>query len=821
MIQEQFIEDLPVFKICDKVNGALAERGRIVVTAPPGSGKSTLLPLTILEHFSSDASTRKTDFGKIIMLEPRRAAARQIAMRMAQILGETVGKTVGYRMRFESKVSDMTRIEVVTEGIMERMLIDDPTLAGTSVVIFDEFHERSLTSDLCLALTLEAQNIIRPDLRIVLMSATIDTDFICNKLDALPIKAEGSMFPVKIVNGESFDIRECAEAVASSIRVACREQTGNILAFLPGQWEIARCAEILADSLHDALILPLHGMLSSSEQYRAIEYNPQDRRKIILSTPIAETSLTIEGIRTVVDSGLYRAVRFDSSTGLSRLETVRISLDMARQRAGRAGRLSEGVCYRLWSRADEYRMAENRKPEIEEADLSPTLLDIAAWGCGKPEELPWLTPPTSGHIAEARRLLTMLGAIDENGKITPHGRSMASMPCHPRIAHMLLRATDSRMRSLAADIAAILEEKDPISDGTDADINTRIDLLRQKRTSGPKGPWNRICRISEQYRRMIRCQEDNSPVNPVDSGLLIAAAYPERVAMRLRDNIYRLPSGENIRLDERDNLMANDFLSVATLGKRIFLASPVNTSTLEDMATPFRNISWNSREGRLLTRNDQRVGVLVISSRPLNEISREEIVSAIAQAAPKDGLSMFDFNDDVSRMQRRIEIVSEWHPELNLPDISTSAILSSASEWLPLHIGSATTVQELHKIDLCIVIGTTVGYDMMARIDRIAPSHIRLPGGRNVRIDYRSGTSIPVVSARLQDCFGLMDTPRLDEGRRPVLMELLSPGFKPVQLTTDLRGFWTKTYFEVRKELRRRYPKHRWPDDPLNIGALK
>lgn len=800
---------LPVSAIAAEVNASLKVTPRLVVTAPPGSGKSTLLPLTILEDLP---------LGKIVMLEPRRAAARQIAMRMAQMLGEKPGETVGYRMRFESKVSAATRIEVVTEGVMERMLIDDPTLDGVAVVIFDEFHERSLTADLTLALTREAQNVLRPDLGIVVMSATMDADTLCRALDAPLIEAQGKLYDVSVVNGDDADISDCVPAVVSVVRKAYREQPGNILVFLPGAGEIAACADALVD-LPDAVVMPLHGMLPPAEQYRAIEYNPQGKRKIVLATPIAETSLTIEGIRTVVDSGLCRAVRYDPSTGLSRLVTERISLDMARQRTGRAGRLSEGVCYRLWTKAAEHRMRETRVPEITDADLGSMMVALAAWGGGEPEELPWLTPPAPGHIAEGRRLLTLLGALDKQGRITARGRKMASLPCHPRIANMLVQASTVGLGALAADIAAILEEKDPIGDENDADIGTRIDLLREQRAfKGLRDKrFSRIARIAAEYRRMMRCDEDNSTAAADNIGALIAYAYPERIAMRQSDGVYRLPSGENVHLNESDNLSVCEFLAVASLGRRIFLASPVSRDVLMDLAQPHENISWNSREGRLVARNEMRIGVLVIASRPLDNPSSDVLAQTLCRAAAKEGRSMFDFNEDVTRLQQRIATVAEWHPELDLPVVTTEHLLNTASEWLPMYMGRATTVQELRKIDICEVIKGVVGYELMQRVDSIAPTHLRLPGGRTARIDYRTGNPVPVVSARLQDCLGLLDTPRLDGGTRPVLMELLSPGFKPVQLTQDLRGFWSNTYFEVRKELKRRYPKHRWPDDPFNL----
>lgn len=806
----EYKEKLPVVAVGDDIVKSLKDNNRLIVTAPPGSGKSTLIPLLIAEAFEE---------GKIIMLEPRRAAARQIAMRMTAMTGQNIGESIGYRMRFESNVSADTRIEVVTEGIMERILIDNPTLDGVAAVIFDEFHERSLTADLTLAMTLEAQNQLRPDLRVVLMSATIETDALSNLLNAPVIGAEGKMFDVSVINGEDFDPRDCVPAIVSAVRRAYREQEGNILAFLPGQGEIVASLRELERHIPEAIILPLYGMLTSAEQYRALEYNPAGQRKIVLATPIAETSLTIEGVSAVVDSGLYRTVRYDPSTGLGRMETAGISLDMARQRSGRAGRLSNGVCYRLWSKAAELRMKPNRTPEILTSDLSGMLLDIAAWNGIYSDNLPWIDTPPAAHIAEAHRLLRTLGAIDSTGAITPRGRRMAAIPSHPRISSMLVNAGVDKRKALAADLAALLEVKDPMQNDTDADINTRIEELRHRRSLRNAGGWKQIMRIAAQYRRMLRCSEDNSPVDQYDTGALLAMAYPERVAMRLHDNVYRLPGGENVTLNEQDNLTACDFIAVAAMGQRVFLASPLSGETLAEMSVEYDNISWNSREGRLVARRELRVGVLVIGSKAINSPDHDRVVQVIANAAVKDGLSTFDFNDAASGLQRRIATVAAWHPEMGLPDVSTERLLATAPEWLPLYIGGATTRQELSKIDLCEVIRGIVGYELMQEIDRLAPSHIRLPGGRCVRIDYRAASSAPVVSARISDCLGLCETPRIDGGRRPVLMELLSPGFKPVQLTADLHSFWTTTYFEIRKELRRRYPKHRWPDNPLDCQA--
>lgn len=803
---QSYIEQLPVGKVVGKIDTALRTGSRLVVTAPPGSGKSTLLPLTI---------ARTLGDGKVVVLEPRRAAARQIALRMAYMIGEKPGETVGYRMRFEAKVSAATRVEVVTEGIMERLLIDDPTLDGVAAVIFDEFHERSLTADLSLALTLEAQNVLRPDLKLVLMSATMDSRKLCDVLGAPLIETTGKIHDVEIRYGDDIDSRDCVPAVASAVLKAYREQRGNMLAFLPGQGEILKCRRMLADALPEAEVVPLYGMLSQSEQLRAIEYNPQGKRKIVLATPVAETSLTIGGVRTVVDSGLYRAVKYNPATALGQLVTERISLDMARQRTGRAGRLSEGVCYRLWTRGTEHRMKENRTPEITEADLSSMLLAVVAWGGARVEDLPWVTPPAIGHVEEARRLLTLLGAIDADGCITRHGRAMAALPCHPRIANMLVTASDERLKALACDIAALLEEKDPDCDESNADINRRIDRLR----GNARGGYDRVRMVAQQYRQMVRCKADHSPADPYDTGMLIASAYPERVAVQLSNGCYRLATGQNVNLDSHDDLNAAEYLAVASLGRRIYLCSPIRKETLVKMATMRRRVDWDSREGRIVARKELKIGVLLIDCQPLGNVDRGEINKAICAAALKEGLSMFDFNEKVASLQRRIATVAAWHPELTFPDVTTTGLLAAVESWLPLYADKAVSVQELKKIDICQVISGLVGYENMVELDRIAPDHLRLPGGRTVRIDYRQGCESPVVSARLQDCLGMCDTPKLDGGKRPVLMELLSPGFKPVQLTSDLRGFWTTTYFEVRKELRRRYPKHRWPDNPLDYSA--
>lgn len=808
-----YIHQFPVGEVAADVIRSLAATPRIIVTAPPGAGKSTLLPLLLLQSMPE---------GKILMLEPRRIAARQIAERMASMIGEAVGKTVGYRMRFETKVSATTRIEVLTEGIMTRMLVDDPTLDGVGMVIFDEFHERSLTSDTALALVRESQQIIRPDLLMVIMSATIDASALCQALDAPLIESQGRMHEVTIHHLEEADQRNCADITASAIKKAHKEEQGDILAFLPGKGEIMRCCELLGESLGSTHIYPLYGLLSSEEQRKAIMPSRPGERKVVLATPIAETSLTIEGVKTVIDSGLCKTLVYDPRNGMSHLETVRISLDMAKQRSGRAGRTTDGTCYRLWSKATELRMDDCRQPEIEQADLSSTLLDIAAWGEDDIMDMPWLTPPPSSHAMQARQLLTNLGALDHDGHITPHGRQLALLPCHPRIAQMLIMAEDNKTKALAADIAALLEEKDILTDDSDADINTRIELLRNARRKKQTGRWKRIADIAEQYRRLAKMQEDNTPPAHYATGCLIASAYPERVAQQTEDGKYKLASGDIVTLSDDDALKTCPLLAVASVASRIFLASPLKKEDIEHMSTWQDNVSWDSKQGRAIAISQQRLGSLILATRPIQTPdSQTAITEAICQAAMKEGLSMFDFNDDVLRMQRRIAAVAAWHPDLSIPDISTPPLLSRAAEWLPLYIGKATTTAELKKINLCSVIWGLLSYDQQVTIDRMAPTHIQVPTGSRIRINYRTGAESPILSVRLQECFGLTATPTVDEGHRPVLMELLSPGFKPVQLTQDLASFWQTAYFEVRKELRRRYPKHYWPENPLEAEAVR
>lgn len=832
--------NLPASHIAEDVNQALRENSSVVITAPPGAGKSTLIPLTIA---TSDQSS-----GKILMLEPRRLAARQIAERMASILEEPVGKSVGYRVRFDNKVTQDTRIEVLTEGILTRMLINDPTLEGVDVVIFDEFHERSLNSDLALALVREAQSVLRPDLKIVIMSATIDTQEICHTLHAPLIESQGRMFPVSICYAqEDFDARDTAKAVAISTLKAIRKNEGDVLAFLPGQGEITKCKELLDASLsnqadstpgtpRDIKVYPLYGNLSAEEQRQAIAPSKDGERKIVLATPIAETSITIEGVRIVVDSGLCRSLVFDNRTGLSHLETVRISLDMAKQRSGRAGRVSEGICYRLWTKATEQQMREQRTPEILEADLSSLVLDITAFGESNIFDLPWLTPPPKGNVLQAQQLLASLGTF------TPLGKKMAAMPCHPRIAKMILSAKSKDMKMLACDIAALLEEKNPMAEIDDCDISLRIEALHKARATHKLGKWKRISQIATDYQRIAGLSQAVDCASPLNAGLLLAYAYPERIAMSI-DNIgnYRMASGNMVCLNATDSLAAMPWIVIASLNSNsrdgqvtgnkghVFLAAQLDINELEDsdsLMVTRDNITWDSKQGCIITQQERRIGKLIVGSKPIHDTDKDAIIAIICEAMKKEGLSMMNWNDNtVQALQRRVAQVAEWHPELEIPDLSTDHLMQTAIEWLPFYLEEngkvKSSVAELKKLDLKEIIWNIIPYDLQQQIDRLAPTHIQVPTGSRIRIDYRQGAEAPVLSVRLQECFGMEKTPCVNDGKQPLLMELLSPGFKPVQLTQDLQSFWQGTYFEVRKELKRRYPKHYWPENPLEAQAVK
>ena len=808
-------------EIIDTTRRHLSEGNTLIVTAPAGAGKSTLLPLTWLDQPEFAG-------GRILMLEPRRLAARTIAMRMADMLGEDVGRTVGYRIRFETRVSPSTRIEILTEGILTRMLQSDNSLEGVAAVVFDEFHERSLHADLAMALCRECQQVLRPDLRIIVMSATLDVSGLSQLLGAPVVESRGRQYPVSVIHTDNCDPFSIAQQTAGTVIRAWREQQGDILAFLPGEAEISRCEEALRRALPDAAIHPLYGMLPHHRQCAAIVPDRAGRRKVVLATSIAETSLTIEGITTVVDCGFGRLQRFDPDTGLSRLETVPVSLDMADQRAGRAGRLRPGVCYRMWTLATESRMVQHRKPEIEYADLAPLVLDLALWGETDALRLTWLTPPPKPQLAQASELLRQLDAIADDGRITPHGRALAALPCHPRIAQMLVSAGPLGLLPLATDVAALLDERDPLPREAGIDINLRIDALRSNRAHA-KGnrALDRIEKTASQYRSIVRCQADNEPFDSYDTGMLLVQAYPERIASARPGNNaqFQLSNGHLAMASHTDALAHEPWLAVAGINARegmgrIFMASPLNPKDLRPMVRTRDNVSWSARRGGLTAQQELRIGSIVLQAKPIHNLPPMVVAEAVCAAVEREGASLLNFSPAVEQWQNRVLSLRAWHGT-DWPDVSTPALVATCRQWLMPYVDDIRTPEALRKLDILEPLLYHLTFDQRRLLDHLAPTHVQVPSGSRIALAYRPTGEPPILAVRLQEVFGLAQTPTVDEGRHSVLMHLLSPGFKPVQITSDLRSFWDNAYFEVKKELKARYPKHVWPDKPWEEPATR
>ncbi len=805
---------LPVADILTEVQASLQVKTSLIVSAPPGAGKSTLLPLTLI-----DADWLKGQ--KILLLEPRRLAAKTIASRMADLWGDELGQTIGYRIRFENRVSANTRLEVLTEGILTRMLQTDNALEGVGLVIFDEFHERSLHADLALALCREAQQVLRPDLRILIMSATLNLPKLSELLQAPIIESLGRQYPVEIRYAGSQDETLIPELTARVVIQASREHEGDILVFLPGEGEIRSCAEILGKSLSGFAIHPLYGQLPPHEQFLAIMPNKQGKRKIVLATSIAETSLTIEGIRIVVDSGFGKTSRFDPASGLSKLQTVKISKDSADQRAGRAGRLSAGVCYRMWTLADHERLAEYRVPEILEADLTPLVLDMAHWGVNDISKLTWLTQPPKAALSSGNETLHQLDAL-ENGKITAHGKQLHRLACHPRIAHMLLMANTDQAKQLATDIAAILEERDPLGRESGIDMNLRIEALRRDRKRNSIGKrFSRIAKVAESYRRMLDIVENNEAVDPFETGLLLAYAYPERIASARPGNNaqFQLANGKIAMAGHQDDLAHQPWLAIAHMDMRdgmgkIFLAAPLNPRDLMPLVKEKEIVVWDTRKGGLIASKDLRIGSIVLQSKPLQHPNPSRVKEAIVHALRNEGEALLDFTEEFIQLQNRIQSLKMWNPEESWPDVSTAFLLEQVDDWLSSYLGDVKKPEDLKRIPLKQALLQHLGWDFQQKLEQLAPSKMQVPSGSSIKIDYLPNGATPILAVRLQELFGLSDTPKINQGKTSVVLHLLSPGYKPVQVTSDLRSFWNNTYFEVKKELKRRYPKHAWPDDP-------
>ncbi len=777
------------------------------------------------------------------MLEPRRLAARAAAHRMASTLGERVGQTVGYRVRMDTKVGRETRVEVVTEGVLTRMLQSDPALDGVGLVIFDEFHERNLPSDLGLAFVLETQAALRDDLRLLVMSATLDGARVASLLDDAPLlTSAGRAFPVEthfLDRMPEPHWRIEGHAIAA-VRRALAEHDGDVLVFLPGAGEIRRTESMLTEAglPPGVTVAPLYGDLPQDAQDRAIEPSPAGTRKIVLATPIAETSLTIEGVRVVVDGGLARAPRFDPNSGMTRLETVRISNASADQRRGRAGRLGPGVCYRLWTPPVQAHLAPHTPPEILTTDLAPLALELAAWGVHDPADLRWLDPPPSAAFSAARDLLADLGALD-GGTITAHGRAMAALGFHPRLAHLALRGRDLGVGATACDLAALLSERDLFRRQGDtyppADLRLRLELLatRDERSDSgfsrgyavSRGAVHRVRKEAAHWRKRLGVGDRDRDIDA--AGVLLALAYPDRIAERRpggdgNDVRFRLRNGRAAVLRNAGALGSAEYLVAAHLdGRRgestIFLAAPI---TPEEIGAHFGGqiaaedvIAWDGDAGLVRARRQERLGAVVLKDGPLPSPDPHAVAVALLDGIRERGLDALPWTKEARRLRERIGFLHHHDPDW--PDVSDAALLAGLSDWLLPHLVGMKRLDDLRRLDLVAILSGLVGWNRRADLDRLAPTHLTVPSGSHIPVDY-SEPAAPVLAVRLQEVFGLSATPRVGGGRVPLTLHLLSPAQRPVQVTQDLASFWREAYFDVRKDLRGRYPKHPWPEDPLS-----
>lgn len=827
---------LPIDSVLPELRQALADRHEAVLEAPPGAGKTTRVPLALLDEPWLGGQS-------ILMLEPRRLAARAAAERLAAELGEKVGETVGYRIRLDSKVGPRTRIEVVTEGILTRRLQDDPALEGVGLVIFDEFHERSLDADLALALTLNGRALLRdePPLKVLVMSATLEGERLSALLDDAPVvRSDGRMFPVDIRWGRPWQAGEFIEPrVVQTVQQALADESGSLLVFLPGQAEIRRVAEQLGESLSgrpDVLICPLHGELDLDAQRAAIEPAPAGKRKVVLATNIAETSLTIDGVRVVVDAGLARVPRFDPGSGMTRLDTQRISRASATQRAGRAGRLEPGACYRLWSDAQHDQLPAYGTAEILQADLAGLALQLARWGVAPPE-LVWLDLPPAAAYAQAQDLLERLGALASRaggGSLTAHGQSMAELPAHPRIAHLLLRGHALGLGALACDLAALLGERD-ILRGGDADLHHRIALLAGEPSGGraSRGAVQRVRQLARQFKGYLRGparEPVSDPDHPRWLGGLLAFAYPDRIARQRRagGGEYRLANGRAALFGEPDALMKETWLVIADLGsrqgqreERIYLAAALDPrlfeSILAEQVSIHDELDWDEREGVLRAERQRKVGELVLSSEALPNLDQEARSRALLGLVRRKGLELLPWTPELRQWQARVSLLRrldlESKGESEWPDVSDAALLACLEDWLLPYLGKVSRLSHFANLEMAGMLHSLLPWPLPQRLDELAPRSLQVPSGSNIRLDYSEFP--PVLAVRLQELFGLADTPRVAGGRLAVKLHLLSPAQRPVQVTQDLANFWRSTYAEVKKDLKGRYPKHYWPDDPL------
>jgi ATP-dependent helicase HrpB len=822
-----FPTPLPIDAITPDLTAALARATTAVLVAPPGAGKTTRLPLVLArEPWAADR--------RILVLEPRRLAARAAAARMAQTLGEKVGDTVGYRVRFGTQVSKRTRIEVVTEGVFTGLIQDDPSLDGVAAVLFDEFHERSLDADLGLALARDAQQGLRDDLRLLVMSATIDGARIAAALaDASVITSEGRAFAVETRYVGRDTSRPIDPQVADAVLRALRAETGSILVFLPGVAEIRRTETQLRERVADPAvdIFPLHGALDFDTQDRAIAPAPAGRRKVVLATSIAETSLTIEGVRVVVDSGLARVPRYEPDVGLTRLETVRVSRAASDQRRGRAGRTEPGVCYRLWDEPQTASLDPYAQPEILAADLSTLVLDLAQWGVTDPGKLTFLDPPPAAALNEARTLLTTLGAIDGAGRITPEGRLLARLPLPPRLARMVVDASREGEGGTAAEVAAVLTERG--LGGNDIDVRHRLDGLRRDRSARATearrmaGRWAELAAPS---RARGNADAGGMPAGELSFGAILALAYPERIAKNRGGSTgtFLLANGRGAQVDPASPLARESYLAVAELigsaaQSRITLATAIDLADIEsrfaDRIQAGEDVACDPKTLTLRARRWRRLGAIALSEQPLAVTPGEATAKALAAAIVQAGLDRLPWTKALRQWRDRVEFLrrsegGEW------PDLSDTALAATMEEWLAPLLMDKTRIDDLTASEFDAALQGLLPYNLRRRLETDAPTHFDAPSGSRVPIDYEAEEG-PKLAIRVQELFGLSRHPSIAGGRVPLVIELLSPAHRPVQVTRDLPQFWRGSYAAVRSEMRGRYPRHPWPEDPASAQATR
>ncbi len=817
--------DLPVRAVLPDVSSALQEAGLVVLEAPPGAGKTTLVPLTLLDADWND--------GRVLVLEPRRLAARAGARRMAQLRSERVGGTVGYVTRDAREVSHRTRIEVITEGILTRRLQRDPSLQGVSAVLFDEFHERSIHADLGLALTLESREALRPDLRVGVMSATLEGERVAALLDDAPlVRSEGRLFPVEVRHlPRARRTARIEPDAVDAVRTALDEtDEGDVLVFLPGAGEIRRVARDLGDATpRDVVIAPLYGALPPDEQDRALDPGPPGTRKVVLATDIAQTSLTIEGVRVVVDAGLSREPRFDPGTGMSRLETVPVSQADAEQRCGRAGRTAPGVCYRLWSNAEHHALDAHPTPEIAQTDLTGFALDIARWGADDPDELRLLDPPPERHYRAAVDLLQELEALEGDGRITDHGRQLAELPVHPRLGHAMVRASELDLGGLGAELAALLADRDVLITSYEhpsADLGIRVRVLRggqpPRGARLRRGTLHRARQQAQRLRRELGVDRTEPPIE--HTGLVLAFAYPDRIAKRRGDQrgAFTLANGRGASLPETDVLAGENHLVVADVDRgrqeaRIHLAAAIDPDAIElalgDRIVHEEVVAWDQQTGEVVAERRQRIGELVLKTSPLADPPREETTAALLEGIRREGLELLPWTRAAREWRQRVMFLRRIFGGGTWPDLSDAALLEDLEAWLAPFLLNARRRSDLRRVPLMDALRALLGPAQLATVDELAPTHLTVPSGSRIRLDYGS-REVPVLAIRVQEMFGATATPTVAGGRVRVVLRLLSPAQRPVQVTDDLAGFWERGYPQVRSEMRGRYPKHHWPEDP-------